>query len=147
MAVEFGRSCIPFFYALTTFTTFTFAMAGGLYPGRPFAFNIKCIVFTAAIAGGYWWLPPRSVLTLLFLLWLPYVAMAWYDYMYDCRDKMQPTLFPFGRHLFLPFKPPGYQAEMNKLAQSQLDAMDRLDHVAGWTLAVAAVAYAAYTWL
>ena len=77
-------------------------MSGGLYPGRPFAFNLKCIVFTAAVAGGYWWLPPRSWWVLLMLLWLPYVAMAWYDYMYDCRDKMGPTLVPFGRWLFLP---------------------------------------------
>lgn len=109
-------------------------MAGGIYRGRPFAFNVKCIVFTALVAGGYWYLPPRRLWALGLLLWAPYVAMAWYDYTYDCADKMAPTIVPFGRWLFLPFKPPGYRAEYNKLAQSQIDSMSRLDHAIGWTL-------------
>ena len=111
-------------------------MAGGLFGERPFAFNVKCVVFTAAVAGGYWWLPRRRLWVLAVLLWLPYVAMAWYDYAYGCRDKMQPTLFPFGRYVFLPFKPPGYRAEFERMSPAQHAAMDRLDHVAGWTLAV-----------
>lgn len=119
-------------------------MSGGVYPGRPFAFNVKCIVFTAAVAGGYWLLPPRQWWVLAVLLWLPYIAMAWYDYSYDCRDKMQPTLIPFGRYMFLPFKPPGYQAEFGKMAQAQKDAMDRVDHVAGWTLVSIVAAWALY---
>lgn len=120
-------------------------MAGGLYPGRPFSFNLKCIVFTAAVAGGYWWLPRRSWWVLLTLLWLPYVAMAWYDYAYDCRDKMGPTLVPFGRYLFLPFKPPGYKAEFDKMAQAQKDTMSRLDHAVGWTALIALLAAVAVT--
>jgi hypothetical protein len=115
-------------------------MSGGIYAGRPFAFNLKCIVFTAAAAGGYWFLPPRRLWVLLLLLWLPYVAMAWYDYTYDCNDKMQPTLVPFGRYVFLPFKPPGYRAEYGKLAQARVDTMARLDHAAGWTLVALAAA-------
>lgn len=111
-------------------------MAGGLYPGRPFSFNVKCIVFTAVVAGGYWFLPPRNWAVLFVTLWVPYVAMAWYDYMYDCSDKMGPTIVPFGRYLFLPFKPPGYKEEYNKMAQSQKDTMRRLDHVVGWTLLI-----------
>lgn len=120
-------------------------MAGGLYPGRPFSFNLKCIVFTAAVAGGYWWLPRRSWWVLLTLLWLPYVAMAWYDYAYDCRDKMGPTLVPLGRYLFLPFKPPGYKAEFDKMAQAQKDTMNRLDHAVGWTALIALLAAVAVT--
>jgi hypothetical protein len=115
-------------------------MSGGIYEGRPFAFNLKCIVFTAAVAGGYWYLPPRQLWVLLVLLWLPYVAMAWYDYIYDCNDKMQPTIVPFGRYLFLPFKPAGYKAEYAKLAQAQLDTMSTLDHVVGWSAAIALLA-------
>ena len=121
-------------------------MAGGIYPGRPFSFNVKCIVFTAAVAGGYWWLPPRSWWVLLMLLWLPYVAMAWYDYKYDCRDKMMPTIVPFGRWLFLPFKPAGYKAEYGKMAQGQLDTMNRLDHAVAWTVLVVALGAAARAW-
>lgn len=116
-------------------------MAGGLYEGRPFSFNVKCIVFTVLAAGGYWYLPPRNLWVLFVLLWLPYVVMAWYDYMYDCSDKMQPTVVPFGRYLFLPFKPPGYKAEYAKMAQRQLGVMDRVDHVVGWILLVSLVWY------
>ena len=108
-------------------------MSGGIYEGRPFAFNLKCIVFTAAAAGGYWYLPPRQWWVLAVLLWLPYVSLAWYDHAYDCRDKLGPTLVPFGRAIFLPFKPPGYRAEYNKMAARQLRVMDRVDHVVGWT--------------
>lgn len=115
-------------------------MAGGLYVGRPFSFNLKCIVFTAAMMGGYWYLPSRRYWVLALLAWLPYVAMAWYDYAYDCHDKMDPTIVPFGRVLFLPFKPQGYKAEYRKMAASQLDTMDSIDHVAAWTLLVLVVA-------
>lgn len=116
-------------------------MAGGIFPERPFALNLKCVVFTAVVAGGYWYLPPRSPWVLGALLWLPYVAMAWYDYAYGCRDKMQPTLFPFGRYVFLPFKPPGYRAEFDKMSPAQIRSMDALDHVVGWTLLVALAAW------
>jgi hypothetical protein len=120
-------------------------MAGGLFPEKPFAFNAKCIVGTAVIAGGYWWLPPKSAWVLILLLWLPYVAMAWYDYLYDCKEKMQPTLFPLGRYVFLPFKPPGYKAEFDEMPPSQKGAMDRLDHVVGWTLLLLCIASVYYT--
>jgi hypothetical protein len=120
-------------------------MAGGVYTGRPFSFNVKCIVFTALVAGGYWALPPRRLWVVGLLLWLPYVAMAWYDELYACRDRMDPTIVPFGRYLFLPFKPAGYRREYDKLAQSQIDSMSRLDHALGWTLVVAAAAGAAFT--
>lgn len=111
-------------------------MSGGIFAERPFAWNIKCIIFSAAIAGGYWYLPSKSLYVLAFLLWLPYVAMAWYDYSYDCQDKMQPTLFPYGRYLFLPFKPAGYKQEFDKLPPEQIKKMDSLDHVVTWTIAV-----------
>lgn len=111
-------------------------MSGGLFPGRPFQFNIKCIIFTILIAGGYWYLPSKNLYVLIFLLWLPYVALAWYDYYYDCRDKIMPTLFPFGRYIFLPFKPAGYQAEFNKMSNEQIKMMDYVDHLTGWTILV-----------
>lgn len=119
-------------------------MAGGLYPGRPFSLNPKCIAFTAAVAGGYWALPPRRWWALGLLLWLPYVAMAWYDHAYDCRDGLDPTLVPFGRYLFLPFKPGPYRRAYGKMAQAQIDAMRRLDHVLGWSLVALAATYALY---
>lgn len=114
-------------------------MAGGIFPGRPFAWNIKCVIFTLVLAGGYWFAPPRNVWILFFLLWIPYIAMTWYDYAYDCKNKMQPTLFPYGRYIFLPFKPPGYQAEYAKLPPEQIEAMITLDHNVTWILLIISI--------
>jgi hypothetical protein len=114
-------------------------MAGGIFPGAPFTFNIKCVIFTALLAGGYWFLPHKNAWVLFFLLWFPYIAMAWYDYMYDCRTKLGPTIVPFGRYIWLPFKPPSYQDQFNKMSESQIQAMNRVDHLVGWTIVVGLV--------
>jgi hypothetical protein len=116
-------------------------MAGGIFPNRPFSWNIKCIIFTAIIAGGYWYLPPKNTLILLFLLWIPYVAVAWYDYSYDCKDKIQPTLFPFGRYIFLPFKPSGYKQAFEKMPKEQIEAMNNIDHIVSWTILIVVIAF------
>lgn len=115
-------------------------MAGGIFPGAPFKFNIKCVIFTAMLAGGYWFLPPRNYFVLFFLLWFPYIAMAWYDYMYQCRDKLGPTIVPFGRYLWLPFKPDQYRADFNKMSVHQIGSMDRMDHLVGWSILIIIVA-------
>jgi len=119
-------------------------MSGGIFPSRKFNWNIKCIIFTLVMAGGYWFLPDRNINILFLLLWLPYISMAWYDYSYDCQDKMQPTLFPFGRYIFLPFKPPGYQEEFKKLDKSQIETMNFLDHNVTWILFICLIFYVAY---
>ncbi len=111
-------------------------MAGGLFPGYPFAPNWKCVWFTLAVAGGYWFLPPKNYWVLFVLLIVPYVAMSWYDYTYDCNDKLKPTLVPFGRQLFLPLKPPEYKAEFASLPPQAIEAMDRLDHISAWIVLV-----------
>jgi len=116
-------------------------MAGGLFPGHPFALNIKCIIFTAILAGGYWYLPHKNLWVLAFLIWFPYIALAWYDYSYKCQDKLKPTLVPFGRYIWLPFKPPGYKAEFDKLPPEQIQAMNNLDHLVLWTILAAGTAY------
>jgi hypothetical protein len=112
-------------------------MSGGIFPGYPFKFNIKCIIFTIIIAGGYWYLPHKNIFILFFLLWFPYISLAWYDYMYHCsQNKMHPTLIPFGRYLFLPFKPPDYKNEFNKLPKNAITSMNNLDHLTGWTILI-----------
>ena len=116
-------------------------MAGGLFPGKPFAFNWKCIIFTAILAAGYWFAPHKNLWVLAFLIWFPYIALAWYDYSYNCSDKLQPTIVPFGRYLWLPFKPPGYKEEFNRLEPEKIEAMNTLDHLTAWTALAAAVAY------
>lgn len=111
-------------------------MAGGLFPGYPFKFNLKCVVFTALLAGGYWYLPRRNLVVLVLLLWLPYIALAWYDYMYKCQQALGPTLVPFGQYVWLPFKPPSYKAEYDSNTKLQ-EAYRGMDHLIGWTILIA----------
>ena len=116
-------------------------MAGGIFPGHPFEFNLKCILFTAALAGGYWYLPPKNLWILVFLHWFPYIALAWYDYSYNCRDKLGPTVVPFGRYFWLPFKPQGYKDEFNKMADEQIQVMNKVDHLVGWTALISLLVF------
>ena len=41
-----------------------------------------------------------------------YILMAWYDLIYDCNDKLGPTLLGW---LSMPFKPKSYSDEYDKL--------------------------------
>ena len=38
--------------------------------------------------------------------------MAWYDLLYDCNDRLRPTLLGW---LSMPFKPPHYRQEYEEL--------------------------------
>lgn len=119
-------------------------MSGGIFPNYPFNFNVKCIIFTLLIVLGYWYFPPRNIIVLLFLLWIPYISLAWYDYSYQCIDKMQPTIIPFGRYFFLPFKPPEYKKKYKELPKTAIRAMDRLDHITGWTILIILISIGVY---
>ena len=64
-------------------------MAGGLF-GRPFVFNIKCIIFSLIIMVLFLVKPVIKNklilgLTLFIIFVVSYVAMAWYDFYYNCR--------------------------------------------------------------
>ena len=64
-------------------------MAGGLF-GRPFVLNVKCIIFSIIIMALFLINPVIKNklilgLTLFIIFVVAYVAMAWYDYYYDCR--------------------------------------------------------------
>lgn len=115
-------------------------MAGGIFE-RPFALNVKCIVFTFLISAGYWYAPRRSYPILVLTLIVPYIAMAWYDEMYQCESQLQPTIVPFGRTVFLPFKPPAYQKRYEeRISPRQKHLMRRLDHAILWTVLVLGIA-------
>jgi hypothetical protein len=116
-------------------------MAGGLFPGRPFVFNVKCIIFSLVLSLGYWFAPHRNLWVLAFLLWFPYLALAWYDWSYKCQDKLQPTVVPFGRYIWLPFKPPDYKKEFENLDPATIQVMDQVDHLVGWTIVAAAATW------
>jgi len=64
-------------------------MSGGLF-GRPFVLNIKCIIFSLFIMILFLYKPnikSKLILaTVLFIIFvISYVALAWYDYYYDCQ--------------------------------------------------------------
>ena len=72
-------------------------MAGGIFTDRPFEPNPKCIVFALGIMGIYWFAPAKKNKWLLPPLFVAsYVAMAWYDYAYDCEPKMKSGTSPVG---------------------------------------------------
>lgn len=63
-------------------------MAGGLF-GKEFTFNIKCIIFSLICMGLFMYKPTFSnnytlYGTLFLIFTISYVAMAWYDYYFDC---------------------------------------------------------------
>jgi hypothetical protein len=115
-------------------------MAGGLFPGYPFKFNIKCVIFTALLSGGYWYLPPKNFVVLALLLWFPYIALAWYDYAYKCSPALGPTLIPLGQYFWLPFKPPSYKEEYAQNIELQ-EAYRRMDHLIGWTILIGLIVF------
>ena len=57
----------------------------------PPATNVKCIVFTLFVVTVYWFLPKNKWILLL-LMYLPYLMMAHYDYIYDCKRNFGPTI-------------------------------------------------------
>lgn len=70
-------------------------MAGGLF-GTPLYLNPKCLAFSAFVLGIYWMPHPtvytHKVLMAFVLATAAYVLLAWYDVIYDCNDRLRPTL-------------------------------------------------------
>jgi len=59
---------------------------------------------------------------------------------------MQPTLFPFGRYIFLPFKPQGYKDEFDKLSPEKIHMMDQVDHITAWTIVICILFFSIYSY-
>lgn len=59
--------------------------------------------------------PAKNKTVLVLALYLPYLLMAWWDYLLNCSFRMNPTVFPFGRWVYLPFKPPPYKRKYETL--------------------------------
>lgn len=90
-------------------------MGGGLF-GTPLYLNPKCLVFSAFVLGVYWLPHPvaysHRVVMAFILATLSYALMAWYDVIYDCNDRLRPTLLGW---LSMPFKPDYYKQEYEQL--------------------------------
>jgi hypothetical protein len=64
-------------------------MAGGLFTGREFEPNIKCIVIGVVLILLYLWIAPQPnyyIIPIIFVV--AYVAVAWYDYYYSCKQRL-----------------------------------------------------------
>jgi hypothetical protein len=64
-------------------------MAGGLF-GKPFKINIKCVIFSLICMGLFLHKPEFKSNTSLYIALglifvIAYVAMAWYDFFFDCQ--------------------------------------------------------------
>ena len=64
-------------------------MAGGIFKNYPFELNIKCVIFSFIIIALFFYVPPEMNIAwkifIAFLLFvIAYVAMAWYDYKFEC---------------------------------------------------------------
>jgi hypothetical protein len=87
-------------------------MAGGLF-GKPFAFNEKCIVFSLICMALFLYKPNITnnyvLAGVLFLIFtIAYVAMAWYDFFFNC------DILPLRKGKYSltgTFKPPAHEPE------------------------------------
>jgi hypothetical protein len=89
-------------------------MGGGLF-GTPLYINEKCIAFSAFVIAVYF-LPHQKywqheAVFVFILAMFSYVLMAWYDYIYDCNDKLGPTFFGLLLGWAKPYGgvPPGFE--------------------------------------
>jgi hypothetical protein len=90
-------------------------MGGGLF-GTPLYLNPKCLVFSLFVLVVYW-LPHAKETShkwvIAFLLaTTAYILLAWYDYIYDCNDRLRPTLLGW---LSMAFKPKEYSDKYEEL--------------------------------
>lgn len=90
-------------------------MGGGLF-GTPLYLNPKCLVFSAIIIGVYFLPVPaelsHKIVAAFLLATSAYILMAWYDVIYDCNDRLRPTLLGWISGVF---KPGYYINEYNQL--------------------------------
>ena len=90
-------------------------MGGGMF-GTPLYLNPKCLVFSAFVLAVYWMPHAKAfahkVVVAFFLATLAYVMLAWYDFIYDCNDRLGPTLLGW---LSMPFKPGEYAKKYDNL--------------------------------
>ena len=117
---------------------------------RLYECRMHSVLFTLAASligtGLVYVLPPKNVWALAVMLYLPYLALAWYDYVANCRYRMNPTVFPLGRWVYLPFKPPSYKERFDNLDPVVLDNIRNFDKLFVTTGALALCAYGFVFW-
>lgn len=114
-------------------------MGGGLF-GTPFYLNPKCLVFSASIIIVYFLPKPTSNIhkfVIAFLLSLSaYISMAWYDVLYDCNDRLKPTLLGWMSKWL---KPKEYSEEYKKMPIKYQKTIRTFDMVVLLVLVIAII--------
>jgi hypothetical protein len=102
-------------------------MGGGLF-GTELALNPKCLAFAGFVLAVYWMPHPvalsHRIIANFILACLAYVALAWYDVLYDCNDRFEPTLLGW---LWKPLKPKEYQDKYDKLSEKTKKVIRTVD--------------------
>lgn len=115
-------------------------MGGGLF-GADLALNPKCLVFSAFVLIVYWLPHPvaysHRIVTNFILACLAYVLLAWYDVLYDCTDRFQPTLLGW---MWKDLKPAEYKDQYTKLPEKTKKIIRTVD-IAILGVLVALLAY------
>jgi len=90
-------------------------MGGGMF-GTPLYLNPKCLVFSGFVLMVYWLPHPKAfahrAVAAFLLATAAYISLAWYDYIYDCTDRLGPTLLGWMSGFF---KPDEYQKKYDEL--------------------------------
>lgn len=115
-------------------------MAGGLF-GTELALNPKCLVFSAFVLAVYWLPHPvalsHRIVMAFILATVAYIGLAWYDTLYDCTDRLRPTLLGW---LSGWFKPKEYTDAYDALPQREKKIVRTVD-IFVLVLAVALLGY------
>ena len=97
------------------------------------------VVYATILPTLLWKLPKKNKTILMFALYLPYFLLAWYDYFANCSYRMNPTIFPFGRFIFLPVKPDPYKRRFDQLDPVVKANISNFDKYVAVTLLVGAI--------
>lgn len=74
--------------------------------------------------------PRKNWYILAVTIYFPYMIMAYYDFFFNCdHKKLQPSPFPFGRMIYVPFKPGDYKNKVDNLCPNGTKVWDFVDRV------------------
>lgn len=104
-------------------------MAYGFFTTRPFEFNIKCIIVSGVLMAGYWFLPNKNPWMLPAIFIISYVALSWYDVLYNCNSKMYSGQYGISA-IFKPFMNTApAEAEATAEAEAEAEALGRSQYL------------------
>jgi len=90
-------------------------MGGGLFH-TPLYLNVKCLIVSLFVVIVYFLPHPANRYHLFVAVFLlataTYISIAWYDVLYDCNDRLGPTLFGW---MSKGLKPPEYREKYDTL--------------------------------